>query len=223
MAKVRIDWRDEAWKTAYGRVKAVGTARWLWERVFTVTEKYQLGDDFDHAYTHYRGAVGMWMQLHGVSARQAVVAVATRCDLLDKDTGQALLRACGEAPDDPLEAVNWAVATGGLVLVGTPRTLYWEGAEIPLCWSTSCWGFVWSLARQSKCNGVVDAETCDTGCAGSAVKSMKWRTVHMDGFPPSLAAKIMSSGMGSYRLDLLPSQIYVFEIGAAESLREWRP
>lgn len=55
------------------------------------------------------------------------------------------------------------------------------------------------------------------------VTKRKCRLVSAVGFPLSLADRVVSAGRGSYRLDLPPARIRIFERGAGDSLREWTP
>ncbi|MBN9119350.1 MAG: hypothetical protein J0I06_09340 [Planctomycetes bacterium] len=86
----------EGWHTAYLRVRGAPPAVRLWDWVLTEEEKQRLGGELDTAYARHRGAVGMWMHLHGVSLPQAVVAVALAIGFLDAATGRKLLGMCGE-------------------------------------------------------------------------------------------------------------------------------
>jgi len=220
-------WVREEFQTAYLRVKGTAAAEWLWDRVLTPPEREKLGGDLEVAYTQYRGAVGMWMSLRGVSIPQAVVAVATRLGFLTAEIGLSILRTLGEEPDDPSERVEAAVAAGGLVLVEMPREAYWRGEPIEIDWArhTSQWELFWALARLSKGGGVVDAfalqerKEKDPGF----VRKRKCRLVNANGFPQSLADLVVGAGRGTYRLDLLPTRIRLFERGTGDVVREWTP
>lgn len=215
----------EAWRTAYLGAKAPDTAGWLWHRVLTADDRRRLGGDLDGAYARYGGAAGMWRHLRGVSVPQAVVEVATRYGRLDAATGRALLREFGEEPDDPAAAVESAVASGALVLVEVPRELYWAGEAVPVEWGrhAALWALVWELARASKAGAAVDEYVLRGGASTDPkyTTKLKSRLVRVAGFPATLAARVVSAGRGTYRLDLPPSRIRVFERGAGDSVREW--
>jgi hypothetical protein len=220
-------WVKRECETTYQRVRGTAPALRLWHRVLTEEDRRRLGGDLEAAYTRHRGAVGMWMHLRGVSLSRAVVAVAVATGFLDAGTGQALLRALGEEPDDPAAAVEMAVAGGGLVLVEVSRQVYWEGAPVAIDWGnhTAWWSLLWELARASKAGAAVDEYTLRGGSSKDPkfLTKQKSRMVKADGFPLTLADLVVPAGRGTYRLDLPPARIRVFERGAGDALREWTP
>lgn len=220
-------WARRDWDTAYLRVKGKIASVRLWDRVLTAEDRQRLGKDLDAAYLRHRGAVGMWVFLHGVSVPRAVVAVAVRIGFLDVGTGQALLRALGEVSDDPEGTVDSAVAAGGLVLVEMPRQAFWGGELVEVDWArhTGSWELLWTLARVSKSGGVVDAETLQERHVTDPgfMRKRKCRLVKTDGFPTDLACLVVSVGRGTYRLNLPSSRIRVFERGIEDAVREWTP
>jgi hypothetical protein len=220
-------WVKEEWQTAYLRVKGTAAALRLWHRVLSEEDRRRLGGDREAAYARHRGAAGMWMHLRGVSLPRAVVAVAVATGFLDAGAGQALLRALGEEPDDPAAAVEMAVAGGGLVLVEVSRQAYWGGEPIEIDWGrhTARWSLLWELARASKAGAAVDEYTLRGGSSTDPkfLTKQKSRMVKAGGFPPTLAELVVPAGRGTYRLDLPPARIRVFERGAGDSLREWTP
>ncbi len=220
-------WVRRDWETAYLRVKGTAPALRLWDRVLTADDRRRLGDDLEAAYAKYRGAVGMWRQLHGVSVPRAVVAVGVRIGSLDADTGRALLCALGEESDDPADAVETAVASGGLVLVESPPQAFWDGTSIEVDWARhpSWWDLLWTLGRASKGRGAVDAFALRERGGGDPkfVTKRKHKLVNARGFPLTLADLVESAGRGTYRLALPPERIRVFERGAGDGVREWTP
>ena len=101
-----------------------------------------------------------------------------------------------------------------MVVVEQPRKVFWEGTEIPIEWYdyNQMWSFMEALAKESKSGGVADTKTCDLGVNAhrKAVTNLKYRLVKTEGFPESLAAKIVPAGSNTYKLDLTPEQIHVF-------------
>lgn len=220
-------WAQREWKSAFLRVDGGQAALRLWHRVLTAGDRRRLGGDLDAAYTRYRGAVGMWRHLRGVSVPRAVVDVGVRTDFLDADAGRNLLRLIGEEPEDPQEALELAVAAGALVLLAPPRQAFWAGVEIAIDWERHGrpWAFLDELARAAKAGAALDAMALRErgGRDTDFLKKRKCSLVNADGFPVALADLVMPAGRGTYRLDLPPARIRVFERGAVDSLREWTP
>ncbi len=220
-------WAREEWQTAILRVKGPLAAIRLWERVLTEADRRRLGGDMERAYAQHGGAVGMWTHLRGVSVYQAVVDVGVRTGFLDTDGGRLLLRVIGEEPNDPQEAFEMAIAAGVLVLVASPRQAFWEGEEVAIDWERhgKPWEFLDELARAAKAGASLDAMALrelggrDTGF----MKKRKCALVNADGFPVTLADLVVPAGRGTYRLNLPPARIRVFERGTSDSLREWTP
>ena len=130
----------------------------------------------------------MWAKVHGVSVRRSVIAVATRLGFLDPSTGHAVLREFGEIPNNPVDAVEWAVQAGGLVLTETPRQAFWAKREVTVDWVNQyrSWVFFWEFARQSKVGLAVDS-TLYGARKSDDPKRRKWRLVRLEGFPTVLA------------------------------------
>lgn len=220
-------WAREEWTTACLRAKVPAVALRLWYWVFAEGERQRLGGDLDAAYARHRGAVGMWRHLRGVSAPRAVVDVGVRVGLLDADRGRVLLQVLGEEPTDPDEAVAAAVAGGGLVLVEFPRQAYWEREPVDVDWGrhTASWSLLWEFARAAKAGEAVDKLTLQGGNSKDPryLDKLKCRMVNAAGFPASLADRVVLAGRGTYLLKLAPSRIRVFERGAGDPIREWKP
>jgi len=220
-------WAKRDWETAYLRVKGTAAALRLWERVLSTDDRRRLGGDLEAAYARHCGAVGMWKHLRGVSVPRAVVEVGVATGFLTADSGQALLRALGEEPNDPAEAVEMAISGGGLVVVEVSRQVYWEGTPVEIDWGvhTAWWSFLWELARASKAGAAVDEYTLRGGSSRDPkfLTKQKSRVVKAAGFPPSLAVMVVPAGRGTYRLDLPRTRIRVFERGAGDAVREWTP
>lgn len=219
-------WARREWEAVILRVKGSVAAVRLWHHVLNPAERRQLGKDLDAAYARYRGAVGMWRHLHGVTVPQAVVAVAVRIGFLHADLGQTLLRVLEADPVEAIDAVEAAVNSGGLVLVETPRQAYWERKSIEINWVKypSRWDLLWALARASKGGGSMDKRALsELSEDPKIVTKRKHRLVNTDGFPLSLADIVVPAGRGTYRIDLPRDRIRVFERGVGDEVREWTP
>jgi hypothetical protein len=201
-------------------IKAAMSAAWLWERVLTERERQSLGGDLVAAWRRY-GTAGMWIQLRGVSAERAVVDVPHALGLITDGTWRWLLRELGEVHDDPEEALQAAVAGGGLVLVEHTRAVYWQGKELAVAWEkhSALWGFFWEVCRQAKAGQAVDHTTLGSTDV-SVVAKQKSRLLGTKGFPRALGDLIKPAGRYTQKLDLPREQIRIFETVVNETLRE---
>jgi hypothetical protein len=210
----------EELQTNAQRIQAAISAARLWERILTERERQRLGGVLEDAWRQY-GTAGMWMNLRGVSAGRAVVDVAHALGFLDDAAWRWLLRELGEVHDDPEEALQAAIAGGGLVLIERPREAYWQGQPIAVAWDQrpALWDFFWELCRQAKAGHALDHTTfASTDVA--VVTKQKSRLRGTRGFPPTLATLIRPVGRGTQQLALPPQQIRIFEVVVNETLRE---
>jgi hypothetical protein len=166
----------------------------------------------------------MWMQLHGVSLARAVVDVARELNLLDDRTRSWLLRELREAPDDPEEALQAAIASGDLVVVEHPRAAYWRGQPISVPWQERpvLWHFFWEVCRHAKAGQPVDHTTFNATDPGLLAKQ-KSRLRGLRSFPRALAALIQPAGRHAQKLALPPPQIHIFEVVLGETAQELIP
>jgi hypothetical protein len=181
-------------QTNFHRIGAAVSAAWLWERVLTEAERRRLGGDLERAWREH-GTAGMWRKLRGVSLPRAVVEVACELNLMDERTRGWLLRELGEAPDDPAEALEAAIATGDLVLVEHPRAVYWRGQVLGVDWRSRSrmWDFFWELCLHAKAGKAIDHTTFDTKDLDIVAKQ-KSRLCGLRGFPRDLWAMIRPVG-----------------------------
>jgi hypothetical protein len=204
----------------FHRIRAAASAARLWERVLSETDRQQLGGNLEVAWRTL-GTAGMWMKLRGVSLPRAVVDAAWELDLMSDRTRRWLLRELGEAPDEPEEALEEAIASGDLVLVEHPRAVYWRGQPISVDWGrrSALWDFLWVICQHAKAGKAVDHTTFNAADTAIVAKQ-KSRLRGLKGFPSSLAALIQPAGRYTQKLNLPPLQIRLFEMTLGETVRE---
>jgi|SRR5579884_3626471 len=207
----------------FHRIRAAASAARLWERVLSETDRRQLGGNLEVAWRTL-GTAGMWMKLRGVSLPRAVVDVAWELDLMSDRMRRWLLRELGEAPDDPEEALEEAIASGDLVLVEHPRAAYWHGQPISVDWGrrSALWDFLWVICQHAKAGKAVDHTTFNATDTAIVAKQ-KSRLRGLQGFPRSLAALLQPAGRYTQKLNLPPQQIRLFEMRLGETVRERIP
>jgi hypothetical protein len=203
------------------RISTGVSARRLWERVLTEEERQRLGNDFEAAWRH-DGTAGLWMKPHGISRSRAVVEVAHTRGVTDTGTRRWLLRELGEVHDDPEEAIQAAVAKGGLVLVERPRAAYWKGEEIPVNWERrpTLWDFLWLLGQRAKAGQPVDQMDFADAEDPAVVARKKHRLLTLPEFPTALGDLIKPAGRNAQQLTLKPQEVRLFELVPGETLRE---
>lgn len=208
-------------QTAYLRISAPMSAQRLWERVLTPCDRARLGGNFPQAWST-RGTIGMWIDLHGVSGERATIDVAKHLNLLDDATAQWLLREIGDNFDDPEATIATAAATSALVLVESPRTVYWRGQQITIDWSNldKPWDYLWTLALNSKRKQPIDRFSFGEEAYENYVVHQKSRLSKMEGFPLALIDCIQRKGRGSQQLNLPGAQIRLFQMESIDRLQE---
>ena len=119
------------------------------------------------------------------------------------------------APDAAFEE---AVATGGLVLRGSPRIAYWQKQRINQEWRRydSPWQLLWRLADRARLGAAVGCrDLYDDGVVDSTVHN-RWRRLKAL-LPPTLAREVEpGTERATYRLKLGAAQIHLFPAGPEE-------
>jgi hypothetical protein len=194
------------------RVQSVASATRLWERCFTSEEQRRLGGDLEQAFRQ-GGAVGMWRRLHGCSLVRATIEVAHALNFLDDGSKRWLLRQSGEFSDDPDEAIQLALRRADLVVVASPRSIYWLGREIPIDWTrrTALWDYFLTLCEQAKAGLPVDASDFGEHRDQNDHRKQKSRLSRHEFFPIDLAARIVSGRGGQQVLEIEPQRICILE------------
>lgn len=184
----------------------------MWERI-SEDDRQRLGGEFCSAFETWRGAVGMWMELRGVSYTRGVIEVAYEIGSLDIPTRDWLLREIGEPEDDEDRKLDTAIATSALVLLADPRQAFWRGEVIDVDWDdkAASWSFFCELAKLSKFRQAVTYLDIGESATSGALSTRKYRLTHEEGFPRELADLVQTAPGGGYRLGLQPQDIRLFE------------
>jgi hypothetical protein len=209
--------------THFLQVRTVTCANLLWTEL-TDGERETLGGDLTKAFEQ-GGTVGIWMRLRPVSEARAIIELANRLGFISEHRLKKLLRDTNEIPRDIDEAIEQAVASNGLVLIESNRSIFWAGEELPIDWHkhSAAWNFVFTLAEQAKIGRGVDHFSFARGCKASYVTKMTSRLSHMAGFPKGLAELIVPAGLNTKRLNLPPDHIHLFRLETVEILKEEIP
>jgi hypothetical protein len=193
----------------------------LWEQEFTPGERHALGGKRSQIAHAKHGVSGAWKLLRGHEGARAAVEIMFALGGLDQPLYRWLLSELGEV-ESPDTEVDRAVATGALVLIEGQSDAYWDGSKIPCEWYRfpQLWGFLVSAAKAAKRREVIDRFSLGKRESAEKLKHRKYHLTRLDGFPPSLAKLLRSAGKGTYRLNLKPDQIRVFEQVGADECRE---
>lgn len=204
------------------RLKPAFSARHLWERVFTPTERARLGGDLETAY-RVGGTVGMWVRLHGVSQHRAVIDAARALGVLDEGTHAWLLRETGESVDDPDDILLRVVPTADLVMIERPRRLFWAGTEVLVDWHTrdAAWNYVWELGRAAKRNEALTRDVFSEDFRANYLSKQKHKLSGLDDHLLGLTERIEAAGIGTQRLDIPVDRIRLFQVDEQTIVREW--
>ena len=213
----------EKFQEATARVRGVLAASQLWERVFSAEERKRLGNDLDLAVKKHKHATGMWASVHGCNLTRAVIEVANKLNHLSAEDREWLLRESGELLDAE-EAFEYATVNAELVLNSMARQVYWRGEPITIDWSHEAkWAFMWELAKHGKAGLPIDSMTLGDKKRKDYVSKTKSELANHDEFPIELADKIEVVGKGTQQLNVVPTQIRLFEQHTGAELREWLP
>lgn len=139
------------------------------------------------------------------------IPVETGRDLQVIDRIAAALGNVKEICTSPSDEVEWAVETGGLVIVKEPRTVYWEKKEITCSWDkhVAPFGLLVKLAEKARFgNAVEDTDLWDEPGAKSRLSNLKGRLGEL--IPPTLSRQIEAARPG-VRLHVDAKAIYVIQ------------
>lgn len=158
--------------------------------------------------------VELWMQLRHCSRDRAIIDL-TR--LLSDVTAAAewMLRETGEE----IESVEIAVRRFRLVVVESPREVYWDGVLIPIDWNrrSALWDYFDTLCRQAQMGQSADASHFGLRVRRKTLTNRKFQLLHVPGFPSGLGDQIVASGR-QHRLSLNAEEMRIFALRTREVL-----
>jgi hypothetical protein len=202
-------------------VNSMRVAERVWNEVLTVAEKANLPESLDEARRKF-SIPQMWMRVRGGTMSRAVVDILHELDLMGPHHYRRLLRQLGEEGEDSEATVMLAVSTAKLVLVDTPRTVYWEGCEVPIEWHerSALWEYFLAVCKATKMGEPLDPIGFGTGNHRTLIDRKNKLRDELDRVNSTLAQHFLS---GQQRLDLHRGQIRIFERIVQEEIREWQP
>lgn len=188
----------------------------VWERLLTNEDRDRLEVNIDHVVTQHT-AISLWRALHPVSLARAVIELAARLNLIDRDTREWLLREIQEV-GEPEEILNTALRSARLVLLESPRAVYWDGTVIPYDWDDhpAVWDYFLTLCEQSAQGRPVDRDNFGEHRADNYHVKMRSRLTTSHEFPVTLADRIVRVGRGQQKLDLPPTDIRILRLSVRE-------
>lgn len=205
---------SQALEDSYLRVCSWTAYKQVWERVLTPQERNAFPDGMA-AVWKTQGTIGLWMFLRRCSRMRAVLDLAFRLNFLTETDYQWLLRETRE------DVENLEVARGRfpLVIVESPRAVYWRGAEIDIDWegSHALWDYFHRVCEQASRGLGADASHFRARCKPEMISHRKCRLVNHDDFPGELGDLIRVSG-AEHRLHLSPNEICFLRLRSQESL-----
>ena len=203
------------------RIQPAVIAHKLWTQILTQEEREQLGGSLEAIYADGK-TVGIWLRLHRVSQRRAIIEVARELEYLTELSADRLIRKIGEHFDSIEDAIEEAKLSYALVINERDREVYFDGSRIELDWhqNQAGWNYLLNLCLQAKNNSTLDRIHLGEHTDPDYLSKQKSRLTKNDLFPIGLADLIVGAGRGTQRLNLPPGEIRIFEIHALEVLKE---
>jgi hypothetical protein len=203
------------------KVQPAISAYKLWTEILTQEERERLGGNLDAIYAGGK-TVGIWLRLHRVSKRRAIIEVARKLEYLSERAADRLICEIGEQFDSIEDAIEEAKRSVALVINERDREVYFDGACIELDWhhNQAGWNYFINLCRLAKNNSTLDRTHLGDHADKNYLSKQKSRLTKNDMFPIELADRIVDAGRGTQRLNLPPDEIRIFEIHALEVLKE---
>ncbi len=211
----------EALRDLLLKVQPTFSARRMWTDILTQEERDQLGNDLRVAYADGK-TVGIWMRLHHVSQRRAIIEVARQMDFLTDRAADRLIRDIGEHFETIEQAIEDAIRSCGLVVNERDRQVYFDGSLVELDWhrNQAAWNYFIILCQQAKERSTVDRMLLGDHKDPAYLSKQKSRLTSIGKFPYGLADLIVEAGRGTQRLNLPPDQIRIFQRRSMEVLSE---
>lgn len=214
---VTVPGRDpvsQALEDNYLRIDTWTAFQRVWERLLTPQERDTLPDGMATVWKAQR-TVGLWMSLRRCSRMRAILDLAFRLNFLTETDYRWLLR---ETRED-VESLDVARGRFPLVILESPRTVYWRGEKIEIDWERShaLWDYFHRVCEQAFQGLAADASHFREECKPKMISHRKFRLVNDDHFPKDLRDLIRVSGM-EHRLHLPKNDIYFLRLRLQESL-----
>lgn len=150
---------------------------------------------------------------YGAGLLRNAVLDRHRSEITDRvATAVRSLRLLDEAIPANRSEVDRVIRAGGLVLIKRPRAAYWANRRVDVDWDRHArdWELLLKLVEKAKLGTAVDHHDLYTESkATSTMSTRKNRLCTV--LPLDLKKYIVSSGSGSYKLDLPAKQFRIFE------------
>jgi hypothetical protein len=200
----------------YLRLRTRACTLLVWERLITEEDRGRFGSDPDEVLARHT-AISLWQALHPVSLGRAVIDLAVRLNLMDRNTREWLLREIQEV-GEPEEILKTALRSARLVLLESPRAVYWDGTVIRYDWDDhpAVWDYFLTLCEQSAQGRPVDRDNFGEHRADNYHVKMRSRLTTSHEFPVTLADRIVRVGRGQQKLDLPPTDIRILRLSVRE-------
>ena len=207
--RVRLDIKSK-WQACRAVVNSVAAAHILWSLRWSEIEQGLLGGNFKRAYNKYR-TIGMWQHVHGGSMERAVIELGKTLGAITTGEYNWLLYGLDESADPEQARIDSAVTTGGLVLVETSRSAYWNCQSIEIDWYrySKGWDYLWLLAERSQLGKAIGRWVFGDSDDAAFLTKKKSRLKETKGFPAALIQRIESLRIGTQRLDLPQDLIWL--------------
>lgn len=192
-------------------VRELASADLLWQTL-SAAERKRLGGDLKQAFRCHGRTLGMWIKLHGVSPRRAILDVAQRIELISAAAYERLLDNLGEAGSDLEARVRNVKSSHRLVLVESRREIYFENEWIPIKWHRydTKWRFMQKLIQYAPTVRAVDRKEINDKSEDVAYLSKLVSELScFKGFPPKLRDLITFTGKGCCLLKLDAAEISI--------------
>jgi len=193
----------------------------LWDEVLTPADKTV----FPATPTEKRKetVAELWVSSRGGSIPRASVDILFELNMIDASRHTRLLRALGEEGEDSDDTVMLAAESTRLVVVDTPRTVYWDGNELPIKWDrrSALWECLLALCKATIRREAVDELPLMSERRRTLIdRKSKLKSLLLKAGVITLAECIVEK---EHLLDLKPGDIRIFERMHQEEFKEWRP
>lgn len=133
--------------------------------------------------------------------------------MIDSDDRLLLLKEFNLVPVKLSETIASAIATGDLVLIQSPRLLYWKKVELDCDWHKRnvLWDFFVVMCKAAKKKKGIDFTDFRVDFGSKVIADRKNKLKSLRNFPYDLHALIQEDGRGAQKLKLPRQRIHLFE------------